>query len=93
MRLKINKIDTGESFVKKLAVGTIGNIVAAGINALLVYLIYNKVGNEILRTIGVALFGIAGVESALASLIYGGSLAAYGVACAVDAIKTRKNRR
>lgn len=62
-RVKILAITTLKAARKKISIDAIGSTIAGGIDALLVMLINNNVGIDVLRWIGIAIFGIAGVKN------------------------------
>ena len=75
-RLKIKDInsysDSGEK--KELALHGILNLIIGGVDGLIVHLINTNVDNEVIRIIGIALFGLRGLSRGIAALIYGGVL-------------------
>jgi hypothetical protein len=73
-RLKISSISSYSGEKKALAIRAIVNLIGTGVDGLIVHLINQNVSNEVLKIIGIALFGIGAVEGALATLIYTGAL-------------------
>ena len=62
-RAKIVAITTLKGARNKMGLDAVGSLLAGGIDALLVMLINNNVGIDVLRWIGIAVFGIAGVKN------------------------------